>query len=245
MLYLSRLLLNLRDRNARRDLADVQQLHRTLLNAFPAAPDDAPAREHFGVLFRPEPTPDQPLVVRVLVQSTHVPDWSHLLPGYLAPPIDARPNPAVRPVDDYDRIVTGMMLRFRLRANPTQRIGKTNTDQDEKWRGKRVDVRGDEERVAWLQRKADQSGFRLVSVRSAPELADVRISPQANVIGYRRDKTEPRRMSFGAAVFEGLLEVQDVDRFRQTLNTGIGSGKAYGFGLLSIASVGEVHHERQ
>jgi hypothetical protein len=31
--------------------------------------------------------------------------------------------------------------------------------------------------------------------------------------------------------------VQDVERFRQTLISGIGSGKAYGFGLLSIATL--------
>jgi CRISPR system Cascade subunit CasE len=239
MLYLSRLILNLRDRNARRDLADVQQLHRTILRAFPETPDrDKKAREYFGVLFRAEPLPDQPLAARVLVQSAYQPDWSHLLSGYLAPPLDDRPNPAVRAVDDYDRIVAGMALRFRLRANPTQRIGKNNTDQDEKWRGKRVELRREEDQYSWIARKAEQGGFRLLKVATRADLENVRISPQANVVGYRSHEPLRPKMTFGVALFEGLLEVQDVERFRQTLISGIGSGKAYGFGLLSIATMG-------
>ena len=43
------------------------------------------------------------------------------------------------------------------------------------------------------------------------------------------------RMTFGDVVFEGRLVVTDVERFRQALADGIGSGKAFGFGLLSVA----------
>ena len=38
-----------------------------------------------------------------------------------------------------------------------------------------------------------------------------------------------------SVLFEGLLQVTDPDAFRQTLIRGIGSGKSFGFGLLSIA----------
>lgn len=238
MLYLSRLILNVRDRYARQDLGDVHQLHRTILGAFPQAPDAAPARQHFGILFRAEPIPDQPLLARILIQSSHAPSWSHLPPGYLAPAPDDRGNPAVRPLDgEYERLIPGITLRFRLRANPTQRIGKQNEQQDEKWRGKRVELRREEDQLRWIGRKAEQGGFRLLSIATRPDLADVRISPSAKVIGVRSKEPTRPRMTFGAALFEGLLQVQDVERFRQTLITGVGSGKAYGFGLLSIASL--------
>jgi CRISPR system Cascade subunit CasE len=36
-------------------------------------------------------------------------------------------------------------------------------------------------------------------------------------------------------LYEGELEVTDTAAFRQALEKGIGSGKAYGFGLLSVA----------
>ena len=45
------------------------------------------------------------------------------------------------------------------------------------------------------------------------------------------------RMRFGVALFEGRLEVSDSSQFLAALQQGIGSGKAYGFGLLSIASL--------
>jgi CRISPR system Cascade subunit CasE len=42
-------------------------------------------------------------------------------------------------------------------------------------------------------------------------------------------------MTFGDVVFEGRLRVGDAEAFRRALAVGIGSGKAYGFGLLSVA----------
>ena len=44
-----------------------------------------------------------------------------------------------------------------------------------------------------------------------------------------------QRLTFGDVLFEGRLRVTDAALFRQTLEHGIGSGKAYGFGLLSVA----------
>ncbi|MCI5956432.1 MAG: type I-E CRISPR-associated protein Cas6/Cse3/CasE [Clostridiales bacterium] len=45
---------------------------------------------------------------------------------------------------------------------------------------------------------------------------------------------ESRTVSLQAATFEGLLTVTDAERFRRTLTEGVGRGKAYGLGLLTI-----------
>ena len=37
--------------------------------------------------------------------------------------------------------------------------------------------------------------------------------------------------------YDGILEITDPDKFRNTLLCGIGPGKAFGFGLLSVAPV--------
>lgn len=252
--YLSRLILDPRSRDARRDLADCQALHHRVMAAFPAAEDGSRAREQLGVLYRAEEHP-RTGVVQILVQSAHEPDWSRLPAGYLADTRGEADNPACRPVDDaWAAIVDGMPLVFRLRANPTKRINK-KTNPDDKLKGKRVELQTEAEWLDWLERKAGDAGFELLSVTATadgaeqrerieeifgfgpagerPErIVDTRASPGTKVHGGRR---ETGRLTFGAVLFEGRLRVTDADRFREGLATGIGPAKAYGFGLLSIA----------
>lgn len=240
MAYLSRLILDMRHRAVRRDLADCHALHRRILGAFPDAPPEAPAREHFRLLYRVEPLAHDPWRLRLLVQSAVAPAWEHLPEHYLGEAPDAGANPAVRPVDaEYAHIQPGMQLLFRLRANPTRRIGKTNAEQGERWRGKRVELRREEDQLAWLARKGEQGGFRLVGVAVQPDLPDTRVTTAEKVRGQRPAHDDAARMAlrFGAVVFEGRLEVTDREVFLRTLHQGIGSGKAFGFGLLSVASV--------
>ena len=42
-------------------------------------------------------------------------------------------------------------------------------------------------------------------------------------------------MTLGVATFEGVLEVTDPDALRRALTHGIGRGKAYGCGLMTLA----------
>lgn len=239
MIYLSRLILDTRSSQVRRDIGDCHQLHRRLMRAFPDIEATPAARAHLGILYRTEAMPQEPRLLRVLVQSSVAPDWSRLPASYLGPAPDDRGNPAIRNVDEeYQRLVNGLQIRFRLRANPTRRISRANTEQAEKWRGKRVEIRDEAEQLAWLARKGEQGGFRLLNVASVPDMPDVRSSMQEKVRGKRPEHPDApaRQLRFGAVLFEGHLEVTDADRFRNTLQSGIGSGKAFGFGLLSIAT---------
>ncbi len=238
MTYLSRLILDTRHPIVRRDLADCHQLHRRLLLAFPDLESTA-ARAQLGVLYRSEAIVQEPRLIRVLVQSAAAPDWSHLPERYLGPALDARGNPAVREIGaEYARIAVGDRLFFRLRANPTKRISDRTPGRENQLLGKRVALLREEEQLAWLARKGDQGGFRLVHVAAKPELPDVRVAAQEHVRGRRPDPAgeRPHPLTFGAALFEGYLEVSDRDAFHATLLQGIGSGKAFGFGLLSIAA---------
>lgn len=250
-LYLSRVTLNPLRRDVQRDLADCHNMHRRLLLAFPDLPDVTHAREHYGLLYRVEQTRDG---VSVLAQSNHIPDWTRLPPGYL---LDA---PAVKPLAPlYERLRTGMVLVFRLHANPTRRISARNTEQAAQWQGKRVSLSHESDQLDWLRRKGEAAGFMLLAVRARPtglpvarssaavaaptaatpassqSVPDTRAVPGASVTGRRRGTGA---LTFGAVTLEGRLTISDAARFLAALEQGIGSGKAYGFGLLSIAPVG-------
>ena len=244
-LYLSRLILNPRSRDVRRDLGNCYELHRTMLRAFPQVEDNGTkARECFSVLHRLD-VDQQQQKLTLLVQSSLKPDWSRLPSDYLS--LTDEENPACKPIHEtYARLDVGQHLTFRMRANPTRRVSSKN-EKEASWQGKRVEIRDEAQQIAWLQRKGGEAGFKLASVRINHAIPNVHPAPQGKLFGYHRHSqetlTDPtreasrrnRRMSFGSVLFEGELIVTDTDAFREALVKGIGSGKAYGFGLLSIA----------
>jgi CRISPR system Cascade subunit CasE len=235
-MYLSRLVLNPGSRAVRNDLSDCRGLHRTILSAFPQAnKEQGGARAEFGVLFRADANSHSGRIT-LLVQSQTEPDWSQLPKDYLLDDFDELENPAVKRVDkSYDALSEGMRLRFRLRANPTRRLPLLIENRVGKERGKRVEIFGEEDQLDWLRRKGEQHGFRLLAACVNPNVVNARANPEGKIIGWREHSQPP--MKFGSALFEGELEVVNAEAFREALRNGIGSGKAYGFGLLSVASI--------
>lgn len=226
-MYLSRLLLNSRSPEVRRDFRNVHDLHRRVLQAFPDRGLEQQARKEFAALFRSETTPSG--AVSLLIQSDTSPDWSRLPHGYLEECFE--PNPACTNLDALiARIEKGTELRFRLRANATRCV-----PSDKGARGKRVEVVGIDRLIGWLNRKASGAGFGL-AVRdecAAHESAQfaVRVTEEGKVRGFRAGAA----LTFGSVLFDGRLMVTDKDQFLASLRNGIGTAKAYGFGLLSVA----------
>lgn len=228
-MYLSRLILNPRSRRVQRELANPYELHRTLLRAFPAdsVHINREDRAAAGVLYRLDLLPPYQELV-LLVQSQMAPDWSFFLldeaAGYLRPADPfGEENPAVKA-----RELTfqpGQILQFRLRANPTKRLSAARGDK-----GKRVGIYQPQEQLAWLQRKMEQGGSRLLDVQSS---RDEKIA----VEGAIQRGAERHKLELFAVQFDGILQVTDPAAFLTTIQAGIGSGKAFGFGLLSVAPV--------
>ena len=206
MMYLSRLILDPRSRRAQQESADLYQMHRSIMRAFP---ENLPADER--VLFRCD-TDRLTGVLTVLVQSIHAPDWSWLNGkegrGYLLN--TSLPNPDVKEFLLPSR--PGQQFIFRLRANPTVKRD-----------GKRHALWQEEEQIEWLLRKADAGGFRVLSVR---------MQELGNVQGWTSNRN---RLNLFAVQYEGALEVLDPDLLTETLQNGIGPGKGIGFGLMSLA----------
>lgn len=207
-MYLSQLLLNSRSMLVINDLNDPYQMHRTVMSGFA---EELPEDER--VLFRLEIRDYFPQL-NLLVQSHTSPDWSHLADkGYLHKPASIK---AFDPV-----FSAGQAYSFRLQANPTKRLpGKGDKD------GPRVGLLREEEQMAWLERKGEQHGFRLLVARSAHlDQPD----------GWKQDGAKKHCLQYQAVRFDGQLVVTDANLFTTALYKGIGSGKSMGFGLLSLA----------
>jgi CRISPR system Cascade subunit CasE len=205
-MFLSQLLLNPRSRQVRREVAEPYEMHRTLLRGFPGPLDGE------RVLFRVEAARDGGRLA-VLVQSQSEPDWAHhrSLPDYLAGPPQSK---AIAP-----SFSAGQRLRFRLRANPTVKRD-----------GKRLGLLTEEAQLAWLDRKAEAGGFRVLGAQAVRE---------GFAAGRKREGETRHDLTHLAVRYDGLLEVTDAGLLVECVRAGVGSGKAFGFGLLSLARAGE------
>lgn len=200
-MFLSKLELNLRCHEVRRDLIDIYEMHRTIMRGFPDG-TEGPGR----VLFRIDGGMGSRVVI--LVQSDKEPDW-----GKMAIPVDYFIEPPR--VKTFDPIFSeGQKLIFRLLANPTVKRD-----------GKRWGLINEEGQREWIERKGSNGGFSVLSIRITPRLAT------------EGEKGNGQGLKFASVTYEGVLSVTNPTKFLETVEGGIGSGKGFGFGLLSLASV--------
>jgi CRISPR system Cascade subunit CasE len=207
-MYISKLELNDRDRSVHQDLHNVHRLHQRIMQAFPDEQKDK-ARADWNVLFRLEPDGHV-----VLVQSGDdvLPDWSRLPNGYLLngdqPKLFDLKAEYLQP----DRL-----FHFRLRANPSKR---------DKVSGKTVGLLARSEQLAWLERQAVQNGFCIETVD---------LIPAADISGKKKEGVGSIKIS--TVLFQGILRPQSSALLAHAIQHGIGRGKSYGCGLLSLQRV--------
>ncbi len=107
--------------------------------------------------------------------------------------------------------------RFEIILNPVRRDSGT---------GKRCPITGQLNLLQWFLAKNSQWGFETDS-----NTLDARTLP---AVQFPKDG---RICTFHAVQFRGCLKVTDMDLFRKAVASGIGHGKAFGFGLLQLVPV--------
>ena len=198
---------------ARRHLRDNCDWHQVAWQCFPDRPTDTR-----DFLFRLDESPQGFRLLIVSPQQAMRPEWC---------PTDVWQSREI-PSDYFTRA----RYAFQLRANPTRKV--VNPDKpktvgsdgriERNKNARRIALRRPEDLAGWLQRKAAAGGF-------AVEPDSLRIIPE----GQDHFNRGSQHGAHASVEFRGTLRVTDPARFHQTFATGLGSAKAFGFGLLVIA----------
>jgi CRISPR system Cascade subunit CasE len=131
-----------------------------------------------------------------------------------------------RDYDPFLKIITeGSCWHFRLTANPVKSLMHSNADM--KLRGTVNAHVTEAYQKEWLLKRAEKKGFYL--------LADEFDAVNHKWYTFRKGSGGHPLVSFISVTYEGILRVQDPDKFRDLLCTGIGREKAYGQGMMTIA----------
>lgn len=209
-MYLSKIILDVRHPSVRQALRDANDLHRNLMAGFDMDPEARTPRADRRVLFRLVARRDE---LVLLVTSAERPDVRALAArGFNTGDALIRDISALR-----DAFVPGRQLRFELLASPC----KKQAGEGENSRRRFLETA--EERAAWLARKGEQGGFQLVQAGE--------IGGRVDILG-RRGGAEVKN---SGVLFSGLLRVTDQEAFWKSYTEGVGPGKAYGLGMLTVA----------
>ena len=204
------------------------------LGTWTMANEPKPQRKAAGFLFRVEP--DRP--TRVLVQSVLKPDWEyafqnarHLLAA----------KPAVREFEP--EFINGQAYCFRLvmlmvkrRTGPAGEAPKSRSEHPIRCLLPPT-VEGEKPRpdptfTAWRERLAQEAAKHGFTLGEYP--THLSVQPTSHLL--MKPKADGRPERFNAACFDGLLTCTDATALRAAAVNGIGRGKAFGMGLLSLAT---------
>ncbi|MEV0217543.1 type I-E CRISPR-associated protein Cas6/Cse3/CasE [Micromonospora sp. NPDC050695] len=236
MPYLSRIRLNPLRTKAQRMLRNPQVLHAAILGGLSRQPVDE------RVLWRLE-NYQHHLAVLVLTQST--PSWEHLVEqaGWSAAD---EPQALTKPYEPLlDQIQRGRTFAFRLKANPTGATKKPERPSEaqslrlaaNRPRGIRVAHRKLPDQINWLVERLNRSGCAVLSdTVDGNDVPAVRVTDRERLRFHKNDHRTPAPpVVLESVTFDGLLRVDDPTLARNALLAGIGTAKAYGFGLLTLA----------
>lgn len=121
-----------------------------------------------------------------------------------------------------DRISKGSKWQFRITANPTVFARKTPGGKL-----RNMPHITTEYQKKWLMDRAEKNGFSLDS-------DSFQTVKNKWYKFYKKDGEKSPLVRLLSVTFEGVLTVTDEDKFKETLCNGIGREKAYGQGLLTV-----------
>ncbi|MFE6335237.1 type I-E CRISPR-associated protein Cas6/Cse3/CasE [Streptomyces sp. NPDC002776] len=246
-MFLSRFRVNTARPGARRLLSSPQVMHAAVMSAFPQIlPSDRPAPDQPRVLWRLDQRGHAEILLFVV--SPTRPDLTHLVEqaGWPAVATPDEPGWQTRPYTPFlDRLNPGTQWAFRLTANPVHTI-RRKEGEPRKLTAHLTPVH----QMGWLldDKRLTRLGFRVLQKpadrRALPAGLTQHKHPHhgdryelairdTRSLNFQKGQGGP--VTLVTVTFEGRLEITDADAIRRTLTQGIGRGRAYGCGLLTLA----------
>ncbi len=211
-MWATRVTLNPRSPHTRELLADPHVMHGFTMRAF-AGTDRDTARADNKVLWRADTHHGTPVITIQAGTSFDPQAWvGHSAVDSVTEPVDLAARFA-------GRTKSGSRWRFMTRVCAT-----TVKSVPGSARGTRTPITDHEALTEWLIRQS-RGAFSL-AVDDLWGGVDVAIDSEGPVVSSSKGAT------LNSTAVRGVLDVQDPDRFVQVLSTGLGRGRAYGFGLL-------------
>ena len=246
-MYLTKFPLNMTRRETRHMLASPYRLHAALAGCFPPSWHSG---EVGRILWRVDYSSDGSADLYIvsprrpsLVGLDEQVGWPDLDPQWMTR--DYEPL--------LERIDLGQVFAFRLVANP---VVSRSAMRNEKGSSKRISHLTVLQQSAWLvgseayddygieppelfsrdsASRAERNGFAVVRGGESKRL-QLQVSDSRKYEFWQGEKRH--RITLATARFDGILEVTDPDLIRHALTCGIGHGKGFGCGLLTLARPG-------
>lgn len=202
-MYLTKIELSIRSQSVRAALRNTQKMHQLVTGFFGKQRKDA------DILFR---SYAHDAVVDLYIYSLVPVDQSRIPQGMkLVSQKDMTPW--------LEGIKNGSVFEFLLDTAPFKKLSDAATRNN-----RRRALQTVKERAAWLDRKAKQNGFQILSMRE---------KEGKKVTAYHMTE-KGGELTIGTWAYAGYLAVTNADAFKLAVEQGIGPGKAYGMGMLLL-----------
>ncbi|MDF3292364.1 type I-E CRISPR-associated protein Cas6/Cse3/CasE [Streptomyces silvisoli] len=209
--YLARIRLNPYSKDVQRDLRYATEMHKTLMRLVPDNVGDTP-RQDTGLLYRLDDNEHE----SVLLVQAAIPLTPHRLPsGYGT--VDVK---SLAPM--FAALRKDLTVRYRITVSPVKRERLPLEQKNQ--RGKVIPLTG-AQADQWWTRRASEAGLHLHSSTATS------LRPASS----RRNDTHPIKHQL--IRYDGTATITDPQALTAAVLDGIGRGKSYGAGLLSLAPV--------
>ncbi|MFE7670702.1 type I-E CRISPR-associated protein Cas6/Cse3/CasE [Streptomyces albidoflavus] len=232
-MFLTQFRFNTARTGTRRLLSSPQALHAAVMSSFEERPD------HQGTGPRVLWRLDRQARTEVLlyIASPVEPDLTHLVEQAGWPSTSGWLTKPYSPF--LDRLAVGDVWAFRLTANPVHSIRRNAAEPT-----KRTAHITPEHQLGWLLARQTQAGFEVLARPDpAPDgregsRHEIIVHNQNDLAFRKKNETDVRshKVTLTRVTYDGRLRVLDADVFRRTLTSGLGKAKAYGCGLMTLAS---------